>query len=108
MDGVTEAFSFCALDVAVVYSVVFCGCVEVPAIDAVGGPGAVLVGFLMNLDFTAHRCQGHLVVVERAAQVSIGRHGRCGVGLSEKVEGNLGLWEQAVPKAWRESGGYTC
>jgi hypothetical protein len=35
MDGVTEAFSFSALDVAVVYSVVFCGCVEVPAIDAV-------------------------------------------------------------------------
>jgi hypothetical protein len=28
--------------------------------------------------------------------------------LPEEVEGNLGLWEQAVPKAGREGGGYTC
>jgi hypothetical protein len=108
MDGVTEAFSFGALDVAVVNSVVVCGCVEVPTINTVGGPSAALVSFFMNLDFAAHRSQWHLVIVERATQVSVGRHCRCGVGLSEKVEGNLGLWEQAVPKTGRESGGDTC
>ena len=66
LDCVTEALSLGALDMAVVNSVVVGGCVQVPAINAMGGPCAALVGFFVHLDFATHRSQWHLVVVERA------------------------------------------
>jgi hypothetical protein len=74
-------FSFGALDVAVVYVVVFWRCEQAPSLHTVVCLGAMLVVFFVDLYLTAHGGQGHFVVIERSAEVDIRRDGGCGIGL---------------------------
>ena len=50
----------------------------------------------MDLDFTSHRGQWHLVVVEGTAEVCVGGHIWGGVGLAEEIECDFCLREETV------------
>ena len=63
--------------------------------------------FFVDLDFAAHGSQRHFVVIKRAIQVGIGRHGRGGIGLAEQVDGDLSLGKEFVPEVQREAFSHT-
>ena len=52
----------------------------------------------MDYDGATNRAKGCCVKVEGAIGVFPSRHGRGNGGLEEKVESELGLWEELVPK----------
>ena len=70
-------------------------------------PGATGISFLVHLDFAPHRGERHLIVIERAIQVGVGRNCRVGIGFAEKVNSDLGLGEEFVPEFHGEVVGYT-
>jgi len=59
----------------------------------------VRVRLFVDLDVATHGDKGHLVVVKGAIKLSMGGYGWCGVGLSEEIDGDFGLWQELVPEA---------
>ena len=75
MNSVGETFASRALDMAIVYAIVVLGCEKVPAIDGMIVLRASLVGHLVYLLCAPHRCEWHLVVIERSAKMRVRRNG---------------------------------
>ena len=97
MNSVGETFASRAFDMAIVRAIVVLGCKEVPTVDEMIMPRALLVGLLVYLCRASHRCEWHLVVFERSAKMRVCRNGGSCILLSEQIESDLCLWKEAVP-----------
>lgn len=104
---VAEPLAACGFDVAAVDAIVLGGRADIPAVDGVERPRPALVRLLVDLDVAAHRGEGHAIVIKRAIEVGVGRDGGRGIGLSEEVDSDLGLGEEAIPQIKREVVGNT-
>ena len=91
LHGVAEALSSRGLDVAVMHLIVVGGCVEIPTVHTVVGPGAAFVGLLVHEDFTSHWCEWYFVIIKPATEVSVGGDCQYCIGLPKYVECNFGL-----------------
>ena len=56
LDGVGEPFLSCAFGMAIMDTIVFGRCVEIPSVHAVEGPRSAFVRFLVDLDLASHWC----------------------------------------------------
>ena len=75
--SIGESLASCALDMAIVDTIVGFGCEEVPSIDGMIVPRATFVGLLVNLCRAPHRCEQNFVVIEGSAKMRVRRNGGC-------------------------------
>ncbi len=68
---VGEAFALGVFDMAIVCSIMFWQCEEVPSVYQMKCPCATFVGFLMDLSLASHRCERLFVVVKGATEMRI-------------------------------------
>ena len=73
-------------DVDAVAPVVFRGATDVPAVDAVGGPSASMVGCIVHKDFCARRSKRGAIEIEGSVELGFGGQAWVNVGGAQQIE----------------------
>ena len=98
VDGVGDMCSFGVNVVDRVATVVFEGRANIPAIVAMGGPGATLCGFVMRDDFDARGSHWSGCVVVPTVEVFVRREAGIDTCSSEEIQSEFCLREEEIPE----------
>ena len=93
-----DPFLPCLRDVHPVTAVVFCGRTEVPPLDSMWSPCSPVRGSLVDQDLGSGRCQWGAVEIKSSVELRFRRQTRIDGRWAEKVQGEEGLWEEAIPQ----------
>jgi hypothetical protein len=96
--GVSNAFGTCFGDPDAVATVMVQGGAKVPTFDSMGGPSFADGRLDMDKDASTGRSKRGAVVVESTMKLGVGGQLGIDAGATKKIEGDKGLWEEAVPK----------
>jgi hypothetical protein len=84
--------------VKAVASVMFVSGSKIPSVGAVGYEGATDGGFFVHDDASARGCERGGIEIESSVKLSFGREPGVQAQLSEKIQGQQGLWNEPTPE----------